>query len=220
MNAGKRENVDFMTEAEIQSFFGGIKNSSIKRWFKAQPLKASRQGQPNYNRYDKLLNGYDYDTITDEWFKWYINGNRQNNVSRFGNPPFIYFVEALPFQRPYFGRITMKQEASLLVPIYSFSASSEEYPSLNSNDLIKLIKKDLSGIKWNTVKATIDGEVINGYCVIRDKSIRIDTIDLYHGGFWLLIRKEVLSPGDHLLSFSADSKTFEVDAKILINTEY
>ncbi len=37
------------------------------------------------------------------------------------------------------------------------SVSTQEYPSLNSNtSLLNLIKKDLFGIEWNTVKATFD----------------------------------------------------------------
>lgn len=223
MNLEKRINEDFMTEAEIQSFVKGVKKSSLKQWYKVQPLKASRQGQRNYGRYTKLLNGSnDYDTITDKWFNWYLKkNNAQENVFQFGNsPPIIYFVEAQPFERPNFIRITMKQRASLLVPIYSFSATSGEYPSVIGKQLLDLIKTDLSGIRWDTVKATFDGKVIHGHCVIRDKPMEIDTKDLYHGGFWLLIREEDLSPGDHLLSFRADSKTFEVEAKILINAEY
>ena len=69
------------------------------------------------------------------------------------------------------------------------------------------------------------GRYIHGYCVIRDKPIENRQCksgisnDLYHGGFWLLIREEDLSPGDHLLSLRADSKTYEKEAKILINAE-
>jgi hypothetical protein len=237
MSAARRKNEGFMTETEIQSFFKVYK-SSVKRWIKVQPLKAGHKSPSQYNRYTKLLDGvYDYDTITDEWFRWYLKRNNgQDNVFQFGvsHPP-IYFVEALPFRRPYFRSIKIKQRASLLVPIYSFSASSEEYPSLvQSGRLLDLIRTDLSGIRWNTVNATLDGEVTHGYCAIRDKAITFDnfpanniteidaknSISLYHGGFWLLIRDEDLSPGDHLLSFSAESKTFELEAKILINAMY
>jgi hypothetical protein len=241
MSKEERKNEDFMTEAEIQSFFKGVKERFLKRWYKGQGPKSRRQGPHTYNRYTKLVNGmYDYDTITDEWFKWYLKRNNgQDNVFLFDiTTPSIYFVEALPFQRPYFRRITMKQKASLLVPIYSFSASSEEYPSLNPSQLIELIKTDLSGMRWNTVKATFDGKDVYGYCVIRDKPLTINnvpakniteiddkrlsenSINIYHGGFWLLIKQEDLSPGDHLLYFSADSKTYETEAKILINAIY
>jgi hypothetical protein len=243
MTKEKRMNEDFMTEAEIRSFFKGVKAGSLKHWYKVQGPKLSGQGRQTYSRYTKFLNGmYNYDTITDEWFKWYLKrSDGQDNVSLFNatNSQSIYFVEAMPFQRPYFRRITMEQKASLLVPIYSFSASSEEYPSLNPSQLIELIKADLLGIRWGTVKTTFDGKDVYGYCVIRDKPLTIsnipsqnitkigqkrlqsgDSINVYHGGLWLLIKQEDLPPGDHLLYFSADSKNFETEAKILINAMY
>jgi hypothetical protein len=235
MSTEKRRNENFKTETEIQSFFRGIKNSSLKRWYKVKPTRLGHRSPHDYDRYTNLSNGnFNYDTITDEWYKWYLRrGNGQDNISQFGD---IYFLEPLPFQKPYFRRIIMKQEASLLVPIYSFSASSEEYPSLKESELIELIKTDLSGI--DSVNASLDGQVIRGYCVIRDRPLQINnfpvkniteidgtrlsqnSINLYHGGFWMLIRKEDLPPGDHLLSFSAESRTFEVEAKILINSMY
>src|SRR5687768_15858006 len=141
MSNGNRQNKDFKTEVEIQTFFATVKARSPKRWYNAQSSKLSR--------YTKFLNGmYDCETITDEWFKWYFSRkDAQKNFFEFNaTSPSIYFVEPLSFQRPHFTRITMEQQSSLLVPMYSFSASLEEYPSQepNSKRLTDLIRSDLA----------------------------------------------------------------------------
>jgi hypothetical protein len=200
-----------MSDDEIQSFFKDIED---KPWQKVQNPK---------------LNDF-----TDEWFKWYHRRkNGADNVFNITEPP-IYFVEGLPFESPHFKRFFFKGPASLLAPIYSFSASRQEYPSLKEESkLLELIKKDLSGIDWNSVKATLDGEPLSRYPVIRDKPLTIEdippdnpirvvdkTINVYHGGFWLLIDEPDLPPGDHLLYLKANSKTYETEAKFLINATY
>ncbi len=43
------------------------------------------------------------------------------------------------------------------------------------------------------------------------------SVDLLHGGFWLLIRADRIDSGDHFLYVRADSKTYQSEAKILIN---
>jgi hypothetical protein len=203
----------FMSEADIESFFKDIKD---KPWQKVPDPKL-----------------YDY---TDEWFKWYhTRANGADNVflSDINKSP-IYFVQNLPFESPHFKRVTIKEPASLLVPIYCFSASREEYPSLKGQPgLLQLMKKDLSGVDWTGVKATLDGGALSYYCVIREQPLTIKgippnnpikvvnrTINVYHGGFWLLIEQRDLPPGDHLLYLKANSKTYEMEAKILINATY
>jgi hypothetical protein len=208
------EKAGFKSDADIRSFFKDIKNQ--QQWQKV----------PDPKLYD----------FTDEWFKWYhTRANGQDNVflSRITKPP-IYFVQVPPFESPHFKRVTIKKKASLLVPLYCFSASEEEYPSLKEESkLLELIEKDLSGIDWTSVKATLDGKSLSCYCVIRDKPLSIkdippnnpikvvdETLDVYHGGFWLLIEQPDLPPGDHVLHLKANSKTYEMEAKILINATY
>jgi hypothetical protein len=210
------EKTSFKSDAEIRS--------SFKPRYKVQHPKSGTRN----------LGKYDYNTITDEWFNWYHTTPHQDNVflSHITKPP-IYFVEGLPLESPHFNRVTIKEPASLLVPIYSFSASQEEYPSLNEPELLKLMKKDISGIDWTSVKATLDGKPMPLYSVMRAKPLTINnippnnpidvggnTIHVYHGGFWLLIEPHDLPPGDHLLHLKANSKTYEMEAKILINATY
>jgi hypothetical protein len=207
------EETSFKTKGEIGSFFPDIKE---KPWKEPDP---------------KL---HDY---TDEWFKWYhtrANGADNVFVSDITEPP-IYFVQNMPFESPYFKRVTIKERASLLIPIYWFSASREEYPSLKGEpELLELMKKDLSGLNWTDLKATtLDRKSLPCYCVIRQKPLTIKgippnnpikvvnkTIHVYHGGFWLLIEPDDISPGDHLLYLKGNSKNYEMEAKILINATY
>lgn len=260
-----RRNADFLTESEIASFFNfkGPKAKSFQGWYKGERVKSAKgsklvgQDAYTYGRYDKLPGEkFDCETITDEWFKWFYTsdskiespnnlGNLREDRSLNGDKNMylyendglsVYFINSLPFQRPYFKRIVMKKRASLLVPVYSASASFEEYPSCKDAgaNLINEIRKDLHGIRTETFKATFDGKNIYGRCVIRDKPLPVkgitehntriprdrcknDTIEICHGGFWLLLREEKLTAGDHLLYFKADSINYETEAKILID---
>lgn len=149
----------------------------------------------------------------------------------------VYFGVASPFQDPPdFRTITMVKQVPILVPVYNMSASTEDYTSIKTDDdLKKLIIDDLSGII--EIKASFDRIPIEGCCVIRKKRLSITNIPIdnvnrvpedrmlehgnsirtCHGGYWLLIRKNKLTSGEHLLEFSAVSKNYEVNAKILIN---
>lgn len=152
------------------------------------------------------------------------------------NDTSVYFASATPFQEPDVTTITMTNQAPLLVPLYNMSASTEDHPSKGTEEELKeLIIEDLSGIIQ--LRAWFDRVPIEGCCVIRQKRLRITniptdnvigipedrllksnhSIETCHGGYWLLIKKEKLTPGDHLLEFMAYSKNYEMAAKILIN---
>ena len=151
---------------------------------------------------------------------------------------FVYFVAASPFQKPDFRRVIMLRKAPLLVPVYNVLISPSLFPMLDYKEYEKLIGHDLKGIKPETVKATFDGNPLWGCCVIRDKPLVIQNIpkdnvfgipedrlketnsaiEVYQGGFWLLLKEEVFTPGDHLLYFRAESVNYEIEAKILIST--
>jgi hypothetical protein len=169
------------------------------------------------------------------------NSYEDGNVFLFNKKDtFVYFAMASPFRKPDFRRITMTRKAPLLVPLYNMYASSQDFPSLKTKDkLIDLIKKDLSKVRGETFEAKLDGEDFYGCCVIRNEPLKItnipknnvfqipedrllqpetgSTIDVYHGGFWLLIREDKFTAGDHLLYFKAESANYEIEAKILIN---
>jgi hypothetical protein len=165
------------------------------------------------------------------------DNSRTFKDSKDGDDKFsIYFAAASPFHEPDIRTITMLKQVPLLVPVYNMSASPQDHPSKTEDeDLKKLIIEDLSGII--EINASFDREPIEGCCVIRQKRLSVtnipkdnvigipedrliksgNTIETCHGGYWLLIRKEVLTPGDHLLDFSAISKNYELNVKILIN---
>jgi hypothetical protein len=247
-----QEDNHFMSKSDIRTFFKGIGDTRVNLWVEGQDLEFTGRAPYSYERYENIADtNYNIGRIVDEWYKWYL---RQENIgpsedtsrneyhgfmtSEDNNPPIIYFINPSPFQRPYFRRIIIREDnVSLLVPIYAMSVSTEEYPALKGEQrLLNLIRKDLFGIKWDTVCATFDDLHIFGMCIIRKVPLEIDGISqrnttgipserlkggdklyLLHGGFWLLIRKEYLDSGDHTLSLRADSKTYEVEAKILIN---
>ena len=194
-------NNDFMTPSEIQGFLGS-NAKTFEKWNKAN-LPAPLPG------------------IIDDWFNWYYGSSKKvgdadtadGKLSGSG----VYFINPVPFQEPYFKRITMEKGQSLLVPVYSASASSKEYPSLKKfEDLSEHIKQDLLGITTETFKVTLDGEDYVGNCVIR-KNLLQTAGNIHHGGYWLLITAEQLGSGDHLLYFKANSKNYETEVKIPIH---
>jgi hypothetical protein len=147
----------------------------------------------------------------------------------------VYFVAASPFQNPDIRTITITEKAPLLVPVYNMSASTEDHPSLSADELKSLIIEDLSGIIQ--LAAWFDRTPIQGCCVVRQRRLEItdipkdnvvgipedrlfranNSVQTYHGGYWLLIREEILTPGDHLLEFSTYSRNYEMDSKLIIN---
>ena len=154
---------------------------------------------------------------------------------------YVYFTTASPFQRPDFRRIIMTKKIPLLVPVYNVISSPQIFPSRSNwkpNQWIQDdIIKDLSGVYTNGIKATFDGDEFYGCCVIRKHSLPIrnipkdnsigipedilrdnhSTIEVYHGGFWVLIKEELFSPGDHLLTFDTQSRNYEIQAKMMIS---
>jgi hypothetical protein len=164
-------------------------------------------------------------------------GDTNSFLFQLGNAS-VYFTTAAPFQKPFdFKRVVMTQKAALLVPVYNVMASKEIFIDASDDDCKKQIEKDLFGIK--KISATFDNKRIYGCCVMRTESpIEISNIpkdnavgipentlirnsskiNAYHGGFWLLFREDTLTLGDHMLTFSAESANYEIDAKILITS--
>lgn len=151
----------------------------------------------------------------------------------------VYFTTASPFQVPADVKtITLTTNAPLLVPVYNVYASREMFPSLNNDEDLQVeVISDLLGIKPETIKAKIDGQTIEPCCVIRKKPLRIDNIpddnvagipkdrlnesgralNIFHGGFWMLITPETLGAGDHLLEWRVDSANYKIDVQMPIN---
>ncbi|HEY7079860.1 MAG TPA: hypothetical protein VH500_09170 [Nitrososphaeraceae archaeon] len=159
----------------------------------------------------------------------------------------VYFAAVTPFQKPDIKTITITNKAPLLVPVYNMSASRESFPSKSDLELMQLVKDDLSGVRPASFWAKFDdyetdtGKKLYGCCVIRKTPLPIaipnvrDNIfgipeerllksegftHTFHGGYWLLIKESVLTPGEHLLQFNAESKNYEIQAKLHIRILY
>lgn len=179
----------------------------------------------------------------DRLSKGVTNGFLFKDVDIKGEEIYVYFAAASAFQDNEVRTIVMNERAPLLVPVYNMSASEQDYPSLmqgvseasKPKVLTDLILNDLRDVTH--LSASFDGNIIEGCCVVRQKPFEITNIPkdnvhgipeeklqppdhsivTCHGGFWLLIRKEKLSSGDHLIRFSARSKNYEIAAKLFIN---
>jgi hypothetical protein len=100
-----------------------------------------------------------------------------------------------------------------------------------------MVEDVLRGIKKESVEARFDGKPLYSCYVIGRALLPINdvpednvfgipetrlnkdanaTIEVYHVGFWLLIKNGKFSSGDHLLCFKAESRNYEIEAKILI----
>jgi hypothetical protein len=149
-----------------------------------------------------------------------------------------YFTTAAPFQEPDMKTITLTKEGHLLVPAYNIFASEEMFPSLDTkNKLLLEVVSDLFGIIYDEVLAEFDGQTIEPCCVIRKEPLAIrgipndnvigisqdrlnefnSSINILHGGFWILIKQEALTSGDHLLEWQVNSINYKMHAEIRIN---
>ncbi|MGA9845453.1 MAG: hypothetical protein WBQ25_24410 [Nitrososphaeraceae archaeon] len=150
---------------------------------------------------------------------------------------FVYFLAGSPFQNPDIRRMVMTERASLLVPVYNIMVSPALYTLKTDEDYIRMMKDDLKAIKKESVVATFDDQPLYGCLTIRTQPLKVfniskdnvfdipedrlkDTnyeIDILHAGFWLLIKRDKFTPGDHVLYFKAQSPNYEMEEKILIS---
>ena len=161
----------------------------------------------------------------------------------------VYLAGIGPFETPARWRLflTDPKPRPLFVSIYNMVASTEEYPSLSgpkdvnkpeqNNQLLDFVQKDLAGIY--EMSATFDKEPFDGCCVIRAAPLRVENIprdnvmgipsnrfktnnslEIVYGGFFALLKETVLTPGDHLLKFKANSVNYEMDASLFISALY
>jgi len=260
-----RHRSDFLPEREIESLFAekqGLGKPAVdgrpelRMWYKAG------EAHPLTYKHTEGIGpdqAYDYDNLADEWYKWFLRTPAPLSV--YANPEgeygeddrnglafpeenaFVYFGAASPFRNPDVRRIHITKRAPFFVPVYNVAASLEQFPSKrNEKNLLELIRKDLAGIKEETLEAKLNGRHLYGRCVIRDQPLNIPniprdnvfdieperlsdgetglSIDLYHGGLWLLIREDELTPGDHLLYFKVESVNYEMETKFIINAHY
>lgn len=162
-------------------------------------------------------------------------GNANAALLHVGNSS-VYLTTATPFIENFdVKRVIMAEEAAMLVPVYNVFASPQLFPSAPKQlNCETIVEDDLAGISEMTAK--FDGQQIYGCCVMRTKIPIIlsnvpkdnifgiqeqnmlpkNTVEVYHGGFWLLVREQKLTKGDHLLTFTASSANYEIKAKISI----
>lgn len=149
----------------------------------------------------------------------------------------VYFLAGSPFQNPDFRRVVMTERASLLVPVYNIMVSPTLYTMKSDEEYVEMMKKDLKKIKKDSVVARFDDEPMYGCLTIRVQPLTISNvpkdnvfeipeqrlnvtnnqIKIFHAGFYLLIKREVIRPGDHVLYFKAQSPNYEMEEKFLIS---
>jgi hypothetical protein len=185
---------EFMSDSEIKDFLS----------------TSSKVSELGYKEDPKI------EEEVDDWFQWYYTSSKKmdnvNNTNETISSKGVYFICPQPFQKPYLKRITMEEGQSLLVPVYSASASKKEYPLCE--DLSEVVKQDLQGI--TEISINLNGNKIAAKWIIRKKALPIAGSTFY-GGLWLLLKAKDLGRGDHLLSFKANSKNYEVEVKIPIH---
>ena len=49
---------------------------------------------------------------------------------------------------------------------------------------------------------------------------KANSLNIVYGGFFALFKAEVLTPGDHLLKFTANSVNYEIDTSFFISALY
>lgn len=191
------------------------------QWFLSTPKQMNPYANPGIMESDKSFSSY----------------SNANTFLFSKNNTFVYFVAGSPFQNPDFRRIVMTQQAALLVPIYNIMVSPALYTKHSDEQYVDMMKNDLKAIKKETVVARFDDQSLYGCLTIRRIPLKIfnvakenvfdipenrlsDTnfaIDIYHAGFWLLLKKDIFTSGDHVLYFSAQSPNYEIEEKILIS---
>jgi hypothetical protein len=227
----------------------------LEKWFRVDTHPSV------YAPHDMIAGNYNLETLTDEWYKWFLttplpsnpvthpNNSGYDKTSYLDRNVFlfnkgdvsVYFTVTSPFLNPDRRTIIMTRRVPLLVPVYTKLASPEIFPSLSnytSSQMVEFIVRDLANINGKMIQTIFDGEEIYGCCVLRIEPLKItnipddnilglpanmlgnqgSTVEIYHGGFWLLLREEIFTPGDHLLFLRAQSINHEMEAKIQIKT--
>ena len=161
----------------------------------------------------------------------------------------VYLAGIGPFEKPALWRLflTDPKPRPLFVSMYNMVASQEEYPSLSGpkdpknpevdNQLFDSVQKDLEGVY--ELSATFDREPFDGCCVMRalplevenipkdnvmgipsDRFKKANSLNIVYGGFFALMKEEILTPGDHLLKFTANSVNYEIEGSFFISALY
>lgn len=168
--------------------------------------------------------------------KSYAGTNDPENLFLFrSGQTSVYFVATSPYRTDTV-RVVIAEQHPLLIPIYFVETSKQENPSLDTPErTFDFMKQDLGGIK--EIDANIDDEQIYGCCVFRKRPLSIPNvprenlfgipgqrlfdndykIEIYHAGLWLLLKPEVLTPGDHLVKFKASAINYEIEGRIQIS---
>lgn len=218
---------EYLTDADLDDFLK-LKLDLFQPWYKDSNVKDEDM--------DALFR-----ELIDDWFRWFYASSKKlgvaDNTDGTITTEGVNFINPTPFQKPYVKRITLEGEQSLLVPVYSASASEREYGECDLqqavvNDLLGIDEKNfevkldgekfvggsvkLDARKFDSKDLTLDGEKSVGTCIITQTTFP-EAGKISYGGLWLLLNAKDLGRGDHLLSFRAYSKNYEVDAKIHIH---
>lgn len=231
-------------------------NFSVEDW--KNHLHTHKEDDPVLGHEDKLGDRVTCDQIVDEWHKWLFripaaihpnimpppNSYGGNNLrGSITNPVTvdgfkIFMVAFQPFKKLEDNVVTLQireDNSYILFPILTTEASTEEYPSKQTEqELVDMVKKGAAEVKNLDLK--IDGVERIGCHVTNYKRMKIDqvpednvmgilkqnmkpnqTIEIVHDGFFALVDVNKLKAGDHLITVVGQGDTYFNEATIVLN---
>jgi hypothetical protein len=121
----------------------------------------------------------------------------------------------------------------ILVPVYNMSASKTEFPGLSDTQLLKLVDRDVNQVRQRGIIATFDGKAVTDHIFKRlsaftgpidvefmpeENILGADTenFKIYSAGYWLLLKDDLLTAGDHSLRIKGESSNYTSDTEFYL----
>ncbi len=227
---------------------------SVKDWM--DHLHTHEEDDPVLGHEDLLGGRVSCDQIVDEWHKWFLripavihpsivpansygNKNLRGSVT---NPVLvdgfkIHMVAFPPFKKLEDNIMNLsiyEKDSYILLPILTAEVSTEEYPSLQTEEsLVEMLKQETDQVK--NLELKIDGIERIGCHVKRYSKMKIEqipednffgilpqrmkpnqTVEIVHEGFFALIDVNRLNPGDHMITIVAEDNTYFIASTIIV----
>jgi hypothetical protein len=150
-----------------------------------------------------------------------VRVNKQGTILTFAAGP--------SYQKEFVRHVALTTRPDALIcPALIMITGPQHNPSLNSNiQWLKLILKDL--FSTTRLEARFNGEEAHGCLVVRKKPLKIygipkenisgipedrlretnNSLEIYHGGYYVPIKSELLDPGDHELVTIAEQANYK-----------
>lgn len=234
-------NEDFMNEDEILEYLNIFSNptNEFKEWFKTPQQIGNLSFFEVIDRFVTYLYTTDKKDLSMTNISL-IDLDGKNQFLLNDNDTLVYLTSPPPFIENFVYTVTMTEKNAYFVSNLNFcTAEKEGYPSIGTEaELFELIKKDLAKTDPQKLKVKFDDEEITGSFIARKKFLEIkgtnlnnwveipderilknpnNTIHVIYGGFWFSISKELLTPGDHIITMENRSLNWRVNGNILIN---